>query len=827
MVKNSRTTRAGLALVLLSHFSALTPSIAAPVPTPPAQAPEWRLYEPVAEVVLPTGDANVPRAVEEKDGYVYLLAREGILYTYDISDLPLQQSFATYNTPVYKQIAYNGNGLLRHGNYLYVFGGNGLQTIDVQNPSMPSLLGLRNDLTIYNMVRHESYLIAAGWERIAVYSIEEPSNPALLSDLNMGQKQWVWSAAVYGSTLYACHWTTDVQGNYTNALSIIDFSNPAGLSVLNAISRDDQAYHLRVVGNQLVECTGSQVGLWDLTTPANPVFLTSQPAGGRVAAQDGDTIVTNGTALRPSGNELQIVATFAPGGSQRDGYPYGSAASASFVFIAQSPRILILHAGPPALSINHASGGPGSFFTITGHDFPPNSAATIVVNSNTLGTVPTDSAGECFFLLNTEQADEGRYVVTATANRSASTSFVIASGEPVHPQEGSGTAFQIPPGIAYGKYGGGNGMAEDPYQIWTPEQMNAIGTEPNDWGKHFKLMADIDLSGCDGKDGRPAFNIIAPDADPGKDYYQGTGFTGVFDGGKHKLWHLTIKGVSYLGLFGELASGAAVRDLWIEDVNVIGLGDCISALAALSRGSITHCYSTGVVNATGKAQDRAYLVGGLVASNFGDVTFCHSIAAVIGGVYVGGLVGDNWGSVTRCYSAGSVRGGGSVGGLVGENMGAVNRCDNWGPAAGEAYVGGLVGENYSGHVANCYSTGAVSGGWYAGGLIGQNGGTSDEARAASVTRCYSAGVVKGQGYVGGMLGQNLGAVTACFWDTHASGQAASAGGTGKSTAEMQTAGTFLAAGWDFVVETANGTEDIWWILEGQDYPRLWWETAEQ
>jgi len=27
--------------------------------------------------------------------------------------------------------------------------------------------------------------------------------------------------------------------------------------------------------------------------------------------------------------------------------------------------------------------------------------------------------------------------------------------------------------------------------------------------------------------------------------------------------------------------------------------------------------------------------------------------------------------------------------------------------------------------------------------------------------------------------------------------------------------------WDFVDETANGTDDIWWILEGQDYPRLW------
>jgi hypothetical protein len=28
-------------------------------------------------------------------------------------------------------------------------------------------------------------------------------------------------------------------------------------------------------------------------------------------------------------------------------------------------------------------------------------------------------------------------------------------------------------------------------------------------------------------------------------------------------------------------------------------------------------------------------------------------------------------------------------------------------------------------------------------------------------------------------------------------------------------------------ETADGTDDIWWILEGQDYPRLWWELAEE
>jgi hypothetical protein len=49
------------------------------------------------------------------------------------------------------------------------------------------------------------------------------------------------------------------------------------------------------------------------------------------------------------------------------------------------------------------------------------------------------------------------------------------------------------------------------------------------------------------------------------------------------------------------------------------------------------------------------------------------------------------------------------------------------------------------------------------------------------------------------------------------------GGTGKTTAGMQMAKTFLDAGWDFRDETAHSTEDIWWIDEGKDQPRLWWE----
>jgi hypothetical protein len=40
---------------------------------------------------------------------------------------------------------------------------------------------------------------------------------------------------------------------------------------------------------------------------------------------------------------------------------------------------------------------------------------------------------------------------------------------------------------------------------------------------------------------------------------------------------------------------------------------------------------------------------------------------------------------------------------------------------------------------------------------------------------------------------------------------------------MQIESTFTDAGWDFVGETANGTEDIWAICQGTNYPRLAWQ----
>jgi hypothetical protein len=381
------------------------------------------------------------------------------------------------------------------------------------------------------------------------------------------------------------------------------------------------------------------------------------------------------------------------------------------------------------------------------------------------------------------------------------------------------------------QYSGGTGEPNNPHQIATAADLIALGEMPGDYDKHFLLTADIDLD--PNLPGRTVFDnaVIAPKWE--------TPFTGFFGGNRHTISHLATTGAGYLGLFGGLKLGGTIKDLGVIDVNISESGGQVGALVAYSEGEITNCYSSGTVTGDGR-------IGGLVGFNDGRVNRCYSASSVRGTHEVGGLVGYNTGTLTQCYSIGAVRGSGwasSVGGLAGVNFslitcrystapvsgfysvgglvgdtgmgGHVSRCYSSGVVCGDDVVGGLVGGNYGGSVVDCYSTSPVHGTHSVGGLVGSN--------SSEVSHCYSTGVVHGDDEVGGLVGSNLdtwGHVINCFWDIRTSVQVASAGGEGRATDEMQTAATFLQAGWDFVGETKNGRQDLWLIREGQEYPKL-------
>jgi hypothetical protein len=404
----------------------------------------------------------------------------------------------------------------------------------------------------------------------------------------------------------------------------------------------------------------------------------------------------------------------------------------------------------------------------------------------------------------------------------------------------------------------GSGTLEDPYQIATGDQLARIGTASILWDKALVLVAELDVN---------RIQIRRIGICPGSD------FRGRFDGRGHTIRNLTMDtgplSAWWMGLFGWIHHDGWVSNLSLENAVIKGGGERsagLGALAGSNRGSISNCVATSLVVDGQSAHEggSAYL-GGLVGYSEGIVSRCRATGRVRGDWLIGGLVGLNYGNVLHCSADTAVSGRqASMGGLVGtsssriplsplgadpdvvrratiENSYATGRVEG---DEDSSDVGGLVGSNQGGDITGCYATGVASGGHWVGGLAGYNGsgGTITDsyargdvvghsvmgglvaANAGTVATCYATGKTAGDEYIGGLVGNDWsGDVAGSLWDIQTSGLFESNGGTGKTTAEMQTASTFLDAGWDFVGEKINGTEDTWWILEGQDWPHLSWE----
>ena len=397
---------------------------------------------------------------------------------------------------------------------------------------------------------------------------------------------------------------------------------------------------------------------------------------------------------------------------------------------------------------------------------------------------------------------------------------------------------------AQAKYGGGSGTADDPYLIYTAEQMYAVGLEPADWDKHFKLMADLDLSAYKG-DSWHRIGVYSTAWPWDADWIPP--FTGIFDGNGHRITNFTYVmdvrvalpdteywGDRYIGLFG-LVDGpqAMIKDLTLIDPNVYPVDTCsqrvvhIGALAGdLRRGTITNCHVKG-----GRVSGDG-IVGGLVGGVDGTVSNCSAACTVSTGEErvilskplmsegqsIGGLIGANTGRVSDCHATGNVRGVIHVGGLVGANrqsgsadeVGLITNSYATGNVSGQKYVGGLVGENtpelaktVSTMIRGCYATGDVSGDEFVGGLVGFNmlskgrietshatgrvsgrwaiGGLEGENNGTT-RDCYATGAVSGTDWIGGLVGCNAGPLQRSYATGEVTGNGERAGGLAGSNA---------------------------------------------
>ena len=339
----------------------------------------------------------------------------------------------------------------------------------------------------------------------------------------------------------------------------------------------------------------------------------------------------------------------------------------------------------------------------------------------------------------------------------------------------------------------GKGTSEDPYLLSTKEHIFELRNSPDDCNKHFKLTADIDMSGYTFPDA-----IIAQETHPS--------FTGVFDGGGHIISNITIiteniHGCGFFGLIGEpsendenavvVVKNLGLTDIYVDGKSYIGgLCGCVGRNASPDDAykiRIENCFTTGTIKGS------VYYVGGLIGqAGLCQIDNCFSSCNVVGdyaseAYCFGGFVGSGYGvGIENCFAAGNVSSYDFAGGFIGllsSNVGYPTSVINNSYAIGNVEAYDVLG----GFAAYVHDQG-----------INQ------------ITHCYSTGSVNGGKNYGGFAGKNKATVAYCYWDRDTSGLSTSAGGVGRTTTQMQTQSTF--AFWDF--------DGVWYM---GTYPVLQWE----
>jgi hypothetical protein len=133
----------------------------------------------------------------------------------------------------------------------------------------------------------------------------------------------------------------------------------------------------------------------------------------------------------------------------------GQTVTLSFYTNVQNSSSLViddvqLGQGSPQVNLtsNYGDGAPGSFFAITGRNFPAGSDARVSVNGRKLDTLTADASGSLSFILRTGAGlPAGSYEVEVSVNPSASTTITIDPQAPVRAQEGTGPIVEVPDDI--------------------------------------------------------------------------------------------------------------------------------------------------------------------------------------------------------------------------------------------------------------------------------------------------------------------------------------------------------------------------------------------
>ena len=233
-------------------------------------------------------------------------------------------------------------------------------------------------------------------------------------------------------------------------------------------------------------------------------------------------------------------------------------------------------------------------------------------------------------------------------------------------------------------FAGGDGSVEDPYQIATAEQLDAVR---NDLSASYMLVNDIDLSGFESWEpiGEYSYND------------ETVQFRGNFNGNNYKISNLKIIHDNVnAGLFGSIYDtyNIQIKNIYIENANIEGNFKYAGVLCGVINRDFTNAESTvSIENCTASGEING-----------------------INTTMTGGLIGyAGQSKILNCKSYVNINGQGEsvcVGGIIGgsDYQQAIQNCVNYGNISyesnGSMHIGGIAGNGYK--VENSYNIGNLT-----------------------------------------------------------------------------------------------------------------------
>ncbi|MBQ7546318.1 MAG: leucine-rich repeat protein [Clostridia bacterium] len=294
----------------------------------------------------------------------------------------------------------------------------------------------------------------------------------------------------------------------------------------------------------------------------------------------------------------------------------------------------------------------------------------------------------------------------------------------------------------------GDGSVKKPYQISTPEQLNAIR---NDLSAHYIQTADIDMSAWGSWEPIGDSYSYVENSEIGNVESIENPFMGSFNGNDFQISNLTITESSgyvsvneYYGLF-RLVDNGTLKNIHLENINyfvdksLMNYSDfwnqheltcslAVGGIAGWSNTSIQNCSVSGTISIN--HCDYA-TVGGIAGQ--AKATNCINRATI----YINAdNSGTTYGSSVTC------------GGIIGENFGGISKCSNYGNIEAHAidaiFLGGICGEfdniedcvnygNLKGYVSNGHGSYHLGKNCNVGGIVSMTYG--------NVLRCVNYGEV--------------------------------------------------------------------------------------